>query len=269
MIRLTLKARPPFRLSLDGITPERVTGLAAAELAGRPLAAGNRRGAIGDWFRVEIEGEAADRLVIAGGDDRLDDVGAGMAGGELLVEGDVGAGAGTAMSGGILRVSGSAGYGAATAMRGGELRIAGDAGDQLGGAFPGERTGMGEGVVIVGGNAGSFVGDRMRRGLIVVAGAAGPFCAARMLAGTIIVGSTIGADPGVAMRRGTLMTLAGTVAPAPGFADCGVVELTVLRLIGRLLASSGLAALAARIGPLHRRVGDLAQSGKGEILTPP
>jgi formylmethanofuran dehydrogenase subunit C len=268
MIRLTLKGRLPFRLSLDGITPDRVAGLAAAELARRPLAAGNRRGVLGDWFQVEAGGDPADCLVITG-DERLDDIGAGMAGGELIVEGDVGAGVGTAMSGGILRVSGSAGYGGATAMRGGELRIAGDAGDQLGGALPGERTGMSEGVVIVGGNAGSFVGDRMRRGLIVICGAAGPYCAARMLAGTIIVGGAIGADPGIAMRRGSLVALAGTMAPAPGFADCGVTELTVLRLIGRFLASSGLAALAARIGPLRRRVGDLGQNGKGEILIPP
>ena len=33
MIRLTLRARPPFRLSLAGITPDRVAGLAAAERA--------------------------------------------------------------------------------------------------------------------------------------------------------------------------------------------------------------------------------------------
>jgi formylmethanofuran dehydrogenase subunit C len=269
MIRLTLTAHPPFRLSLDGITPDRIVGIAAAELARRPLAEGNRRGVIGDWFRVEASGEPADRLVIVAGDDRLDDVGAGMAGGELIVEGDVGAGAGTAMSGGILRIAGAAGYGAATGMRGGELRIAGDAGDQLGGALPGERTGMTEGVVIVGGKAGALVGDRMRRGLIVVADSAGPFCAARMLAGTIIVGATLGADPGVAMRRGSLIALAGLVQPAAGFADCGVTELTVLRLIGRFLARSGLATLAGRIGTLRRHIGDLAQNGKGEILAPP
>jgi formylmethanofuran dehydrogenase subunit C len=269
MIRLTLKAHPPFRLSLDGITPGRVAAMAPAELERRPLAGGNRRGVIGDWFRVETAGEPADRLVIVADDDLLDDVGAGMAGGELIVEGDVGAGAGTAMSGGLLRIAGAAGYGAATAMRGGELRIAGDVGDQLGGALPGERTGMSEGIVIVGGKAGGFVGDRMRRGLIVVAESAGPFCAARMLAGTIVVGGAIGADPGVAMRRGTLVALSGVIQPTAGFADCGITELTVLRLIGRFLARSGLAPLAGRIGRLRRRVGDLAQNGKGEILAPP
>jgi formylmethanofuran dehydrogenase subunit C len=268
MIRLTLKSHPPFRLSLEGITPNGVARLAAAELERRPLAQGNRRGVLGDWFHVEAAGEAADRLVIVGGDDRLDDVGAGMAGGELVVEGDVGAGVGMAMTDGILRVTGSAGYGAAMAMRGGELRIAGDVGDQLGGALPGERTGMSEGIVIIGGSAGIGVGDRMRRGLIVVAGAAGSFCAARVLAGTIIVGGALGAQPGIAMRRGSLMALTGTVQPAPGFADCGVTELTMLRLLGRFLAGRGLASLAARIGPLRRRVGDLAQNGKGEILTP-
>jgi formylmethanofuran dehydrogenase subunit C len=267
MIRLTLRARPPFRLSLDGITPDRVGGLAASEIERLPLAQGNRRGALGDWFRVEVAGDAVDRLVIAGGDGRLDDVGAGMAGGELVVEGNVGAGAGTAMTGGALRIAGSAGQGAALAMRGGELRIAGDAGDQLGGALPGERSGMSEGLVVLGGSAGSFVGDRMRRGFIVVAGAAGPFCAARMLAGTIVVAGGTGEQPGVAMRRGSLVALAGTAQPAPGFADCGVADPTMLRLIARFLESRGLMTLADRIGPLRRRVGDLAQSGKGEILT--
>jgi formylmethanofuran dehydrogenase subunit C len=269
MIRLTLTAHPPFRLSLAGLTPDRLAGMAAAELARQPLAEGNRRGVVGDWFRVEAGGDPADRLVIVAGDDRLDDVGAGMAAGELVVVGDVGAGAGTSMSGGVVRIAGAAGHGAATAMRGGELRIAGDVGDQLGGALPGERTGMSEGLVIVGGKAGAFVGDRMRRGLIVIADSVGPFCAARMLAGTIIVGATIGPDPGVAMRRGSLIALAGLVQPAAGFADCGVTELTVLRLIDRFLARSGLATLAGRIGTLRRRIGDSAQNGKGEILTPP
>jgi formylmethanofuran dehydrogenase subunit C len=267
MIRLTLTARPPFRLSLDGITPDRVAGLDTAALARRPLAAGNRSGVLGDWFRVEAGGEAPDRLVIAGGDERLDDIGAGMAGGELIVEGDVGADAGAAMTGGMVRIAGSAGHGAARAMRGGELHIAGDAGDQLGGALPGEGAGMSEGIVIVAGSAGSGVGDRMRRGLIVVAGAAGTFCAARMLAGTIVVGGAIGAQPGLAMRRGSLLALAAAPPPSPGFADCGIADLTVLRLIGRFLAGRGLAALAGRIGPLRRRVGDLARGGKGEILT--
>jgi formylmethanofuran dehydrogenase subunit C len=269
MIRLTLRASPPFRLSLGGITPDRIAGIAAAELARRPLAEGNRRGVLGDWFGIETTGEAAERLVVVAGDDRLDDVGAGMTSGELIVEGDVGAGAGTGMSGGTLQIVGSAGYGAATAMRGGELRIAGDAGAQLGGALPGERTGMCEGIVIVGGDAGASLGDRMRRGLIVVSGSAGPFCAARMIAGTKLVGGAIGAQPAVAMRRGSLVALTGAVEPAPGFADCGVAELTVLRLIARFLAGKGLASLASRIGPLRRRVGDLAQNGKGEILTPP
>jgi formylmethanofuran dehydrogenase subunit C len=267
VIRLTLRARPPCRLSLDGITPDRIAALAASELERLPLLQGNRRGVLADWFRVEVEGDAADRLVIAGGGDRLDDVGAGMAGGELAVEGDVGAGAGTAMTGGILRIAGSAGYGAATAMRGGELLIAGNAGDRLGGALPGEGSGMSEGIVVLAGSAGVGVGDRMRRGLIVVAGAVGPFCAARMLAGTIIVGGAIGEQPGVAMRRGSLVALGGTAQPAPGFADCGVTDLTILRLVGRLLAGRGLTELADRIGPLRRRVGDLAQGGKGEILT--
>jgi len=72
--------------------------------------------------------------------------------------------------------------------------------------------------------------------------------------------------PGLAMRRGSLVALSGTAQPSPGFADCGTTDLTLLSLIGRFLASKGLDTLAARVGPLHRWVGDLAQRGKGEIL---
>ena len=53
-------------------------------------------------------------------------------------------------------------------MCGGELRIIGEAGDYLGTALPGDRHGMRDGVVIVGGAAGAGVGDRMRRGLIAI-----------------------------------------------------------------------------------------------------
>jgi formylmethanofuran dehydrogenase subunit C len=269
VIRLVLKVSPPTRLSLAGIVPERLEGLAEPALRDLPLSCGNRPMRLGDCFDVALGAGPEDRLVVAGGSERLDDVGAGMTRGEIRVEGSVGAALGAGMSGGSIAVSGSAGYGVALAMRGGEIRIDGDVGDQLGGALPGERAGMCDGKVLVGGEAGAGLGDRMRRGLVVVAGSAGPFCGARMIAGTIVVGGRLGAHPGLAMRRGTIMVLGAAPSVPASFTRTGVHELAFARLLARSLVADGLDALPARLTMLQRWVGDLAMGGKGEILAPP
>jgi len=269
MIRLTLRARPPLRLSLRAFVPERLAGLNAGAIAREALRQGNRQGVLGDWFRVEVSDGAEDRLVIADADDRLDDIGAGMTRGGLVVEGNAGARAGLGMSGGRISIEGSAGPGAGTAMSGGELRIAGEAGDHLGTALPGERQGMRDGLVIVEGSAGAGVGDRLRRGLIVVRGSVGPLCGARMGAGTIVVGGEVGAGAGAAMRHGTLVAAGKSIVPLLGFADCGVHELTVQRLLARVLAKHGFGEVADRVRALRRWQGDLAVGGKGEFLTTP
>jgi formylmethanofuran dehydrogenase subunit C len=269
VIRLALRQPPPLRLSLAGITPETLGALSEGEIARLPLRRGNRQETLGDWFSVERAGGPAERLVIAADDDRLDEIGAGLSAGEIVVEGSTGAHAGRAMAGGALLIEGNAGYGAATAMRGGRLRIAGNAGDQLGGALPGDNLGMREGLVLVGGSAGSGAGDRMRRGTIVIAGDAGPFCATRLFAGTIVVGGRLGPHPGILMRRGSLVAL-GPAPPAPsGFAECGVHDLTLGKLVARFLAAEGFSALAERLEPLRRWLGDLAIPGRGEILALP
>ena len=268
MIRLALRERPPFRLSLGGLTPERLAGLGEAEIARLPLQQGNRRGVLGDWFTVSMD-TAEERLSLVGSDDRHDDVGAGLSRGEVQVEGDVGARAGMGMSGGRLVIAGSAGQGAATAMSGGDLRIAGTAGDELGGALPGERNGMSGGMAIVAGSAGSGVGDRLRRGLIVVAGAVGPCCGARMSAGTIVVGGRLAEFAGAAMRRGSILGLGESADILPGFGESGIHDLVFQRLLAQTLGRCGLPELAARLQPLRRWQGDLAVAGKGEILTAP
>ncbi|MDB5408539.1 MAG: formylmethanofuran dehydrogenase subunit [Rhodospirillales bacterium] len=269
MITLALRSRPPGRLSLAGVTPDRLAALDETAIAKLPVRLGNRQTALGDWFDIRIAGAGEDKLVISGaGGDRLDQVGGMMASGELTVEGDVGARAGLAMTGGRLTVSGSAGDAAATAMRDGEIRIGGDVGEALGGALPGERVGMRGGTVVVARNAQSGVGDRMRRGLVVVVGSAGAFCGARLAAGTIVVGGGIGDHPGIAMRRGSIVALGAAPRLAPSFADCGVHDLIAQHLLARRLALLGLGTLASRIGPLRRFMGDQAEAGRGEILVP-
>jgi formylmethanofuran dehydrogenase subunit C len=269
MIRLKLRARPPVRLSLRGFIPERLAALSADAMARETLRQGNRAGVLGDLFDIDVSGGAVDRLVVSGPGDRLDDVGAEMTRGEVVVEGNVGARVGLEMRGGRILIEGSAGYGAGMAMRGGELRIAGNAGDHVGTALPGEREGMRNGILIVEGDAGAGVGDRMRLGLLAVMGSVGPHCGARMGAGTIVVGGEVGDGAGAAMRRGSLVAAGGNLRTLPGFSDSGVQDVVVLRLLARMLAKHQLGELVERLSGLRRWQGDLAVGGKGEIWTAP
>jgi formylmethanofuran dehydrogenase subunit C len=266
MIRLTLRAEPPVRLNLGGLLPKRLAALSVGEVERLPLALGNRRETVGTWFRVTAA--AGEALEFDGTCERLDHIGAGMSAGAIAVRGDVGAYLGLGMRGGSVVVEGSAGFGAATALAGGALSVSGNVGDGLGGSLPGADGGMGGGVVLVAGSAGAQAGQRLRRGLVVVAGDAGPACGAGMVAGTIVLGGRAGAHPGTAMRRGSVIALGGAAHISPGFVDCGVHDLMFLRVLRRHLESLGVWAIAHRLGPLRRFVGDAAVAGKGELLLP-
>lgn len=264
---LTLKSPPRQRIDLSPLTPERLRGLGAGDIAAIELASGNSRVRVGDLFDV-AGGEAAE-IVIRDGTSTLDFIGRGMSDGAITVEGDAGAYLGQGMRGGRLRVTGSAGPWAAAMLGGGTIRIDGDAGDFLGGALPGDMRGMSGGLVTVGGDAGERAGDRMRRGIILIEGDAGPYLGSRMIAGTAIVSGQTGAYPGFGMKRGTLLLRALPAQIAPTFADCGTHEMGFLRLLSRSMAELGAPA-AARFDNLGTRVrrllGDEAVGGKGELL---
>ncbi|HUH85254.1 MAG TPA: formylmethanofuran dehydrogenase subunit C [Stellaceae bacterium] len=265
MMRFTLRQEPPLRLAADALVPERLAGRSRGEIERLPLAIGNRPSMLGDWFRVSGEAEAT--LAIEGPCRRLDRIGAGMgSGSRIVVEGDAGAYLGLGLRGGAIEVAGNAGFGAATDMQSGVIRIAGNAGDGVGGALPGAAGGMSDGAVIIGGRAGAAAGARLRRGLIAVVGDVGEGCGAGMLAGTIVGGGTIARGAGAAMRRGTIVALGRAPHIGACFADCGVHDLVVLRLLARELDRLGVEALAARIGSLRRFMGDGAVSGRGEMF---
>lgn len=239
---LTLKAPPPWPVDLTPLQP--------AALAGQPPDAIERlalgRLALGDLFSVRA-GDAAE-LVLAGGSPLFESVGAGMAAGSLLVEGEVGAFA-------------------AAGLRGGQVEIRGNAGDHLGGVPPDQRTGMAGGVVVVRGNAGAEAADRMRRGLMVVEGSAGPHAGSRMIAGTLVICGAVGEAPGVLMRRGTLLLGTPPAALPAGFIATGLAaDGPFLRLLARALQPFSPRAAACVAAVQHRAIGDLAGLGKGEIL---
>jgi formylmethanofuran dehydrogenase subunit C len=263
---LTLRERPDQRLDLSPLVPHLLSGRKAADIARTALNTTRHRVEVGEAFHIRMGDPARTR--IEGACDRLDLVGHGMTGGELVVDGNVGVKAGRRMSGGRLLINGDAGPWAASGMTGGHLEIAGAAGDWLGGPLAGEVAGMRGGVVAVGGDVGDRAADRMRRGTIIVQGKAGNYAGSRMLAGTLIVQRSAGLLPGYLMRRGTIVLGGAATALAPTFLDCGTHDLIALRLLARFIKAYNGRLASLLQGPLRRLAGDMAVLGKGEIFLP-
>lgn len=263
-LTFTLRANPPERLDLSPLVPARLAGLDRARI--EALVIGTSRAAltVGDVFQVS--GDDPAEIRIEGGSDRLDFVGAGLKAGAIRVSGDVGAYLGRGMVSGTITVDGSVhGPHAAAGMKSGALHVAGDVVDALGGAVPGAMHGMAGGLVVVGGSAGAYVGDRMRRGVIVVLGSAGEAAGARMIGGTILA-ARLGTRAGDGMKRGTLV--AGAVDEIePGFVSAGDYSAAFLGLLQRWIRREAGAA-AADLVPTRadRWRGDMATGGKGELI---
>lgn len=251
---------------MSPLVPHLLEGKSAAEIAGIELQTTRQKMTAGDAFRIRM-GDTQN-IRIEGGDDRLDRVGYEMVSGEIAVAGDVGSEAGRLMAGGRLTIDGDAGPWAASRMTDGLIEIAGDAGDRIAGPLAGETVGMAGGIVIVRGNAGERAGDRLRRGVILVEGSAGRYAGSRIIAGTLIIRGHAGELPGYLLQRGTIVLGAGCEKHSPTFVDCGVHEPLAFRLLAAFLdpLSPSLARLIRR--PLRRLAGDMAVSGKGEILQP-
>lgn len=265
MSGFTLRLRAPLanRIDLTGLGPMAEVARSADTLQRHRVGTGRDAVEIGDLFYVT--GEPGEQMTLETSS-RADGVGAGLEAGTLVAEGDAGSGAAASMTGGRLEIHGNAGDHLATGLKNGLVVVAGSAGDFVGAAAIGQRFGMAGGTVVIGKDAGARIGDRMRRGTIVVRGKTGAAAGARMMGGTIWAEGGLGDGPGPLLRRGTL--IAPTAARLlPTYADCGLHDMVVLRILSRYVADA-LGPLAPQPLPskVRRIAGDLATIGKGEIL---
>ena len=257
-----LKAKPDQRLDLSPLVPSRLKDLKQKDIEALPVGTTREKLSVGDAFK--FTGKSASEVRFVGTDARCDKIGAGLAAGEILVDGDAGAYLGAGMKGGKIEVKGNAGVLAGASMAGGRLSISGDVGERAGGILVGETMGMRRGVLTIGGNAGPMLGERMRRGLIVVSGDAGDYAGGRMIAGTIVLKRGVGRGAGRGLRRGSLIFLEPPKDILPTFGDCGVLEFDYLRLLERGLQAIGK---NIKLGDRARRLmGDMSVLGKGEML---
>lgn len=263
-LTLTLRRQPSARVRADALTPERLDGLAAAEVAALIVRCGRSTVALGELF--EVSGTGGEEVVLAGDLRGVDGIGAMMSGGRMVVDGPCGDHLGARMSGGEIDARGDAGAWAGADMAGGLLRISGDAGARLGGAYPGERAGMTGGEIVVSGSAGQEAGAGMRRGLVAVGGETGGGAGLRMLAGTVIALQGIGAEAGLGNKRGSLVS-GKPVEPLPGYAYATRYRPPALGLQMRRARELGLAVDDALLrGTWARWSGDRTELGRGEIL---
>lgn len=261
---LSLREPPPVPLDLAPLRPEAVLGRSARAIATLSLRLGNRAVALGELFTIRTGTPAEEMLVLEGTTRLCDRIGAELASGTIRVVGDAGAELGLGMTGGCIEVDGNVGDLAAAEAKGGIVRIRGDAGARLAGALPGSGGARGV-TVVVDGRCGPLAGEAMRRGLVVLLDGCAGEVAMGLRGGTVIVRGPCGARPGAAMRRGSLLLLDALFDPGPSFADSGTHELLWLEVLKRELSALGLSGLLPG-RRVRRLVGDLAELGKGELL---
>jgi formylmethanofuran dehydrogenase subunit C len=263
-IRLTLHTAPEVPLEAEHISPERLAGLDAAAIAALPVLYGNRRAALGDFFRVD--GTADDELRLSGDLSKVKLIGCGMTRGRIVIEGDVGMHAGAQMRGGEIIVEGNAGDWLGAEMIGGRIVVRGNAGHLVGSVYRGGSKGMLGGEIIVHGRAGNEIGNGMRRGLIAIGGDSGDFTGVNLLAGTIVVLGAMGWRSGAGMKRGTIVSM----QPArilPTFTYACTYRPAFLRIYLSHLRALGLPIDATQIDGAYRRwSGDANELNRGEIL---
>lgn len=265
-LTLTLREPPPERVDASAIAADRFAGLDAAAVARTPLRLESGRAIeLGELFAVS--GEPGSGLRLAGDLAAFDGIARGMRGGALAIEGDAGRRLGFGLAGGRIEVSGDAGAAAGLEMAGGTLLVRGSVGPGVGASRPGGKRGMTGGEILVFGDAGAEAGACMRRGLIAVAGAVGPDAMRAAIAGTLVVRGDAAAPTGRWSKRGTVVALGGvSVSPTYRYA-CTFRPPHVSLLQTRLRRTHGFPVTPEQAAGLYERFsGDMAESGRGEIL---
>lgn len=262
---LTLRAPLPERIDLSPLIPLRLAALTCAEIAripmrfecGQPIRAG-------DLFA--IAGKPSDSIRLAGDLSLADDVGSGISSGTLTVEGRVGRRAGRRMTGGRVEISGDAGDWAGLEMAGGQIVVRGNAGRGTGSASPGAKRGMTGGEIVIFGDAGSEAGACLRRGLIAIAGNVGPDAAHAAIAGTVVVAGHAASPVARWSKRATVVTLGEAAVPPTYRYACTYQPPFVALLLNHLRRTYGFPVPSDLPGSFHCYGGDLAETGRGEIL---
>ena len=244
---LTLRRPLEQRVDASGVAWDALRGVDATVIEGQELwIDGSGRAHVGDLF--EVKASSGERVRLIGDLALVDGIGAGLAGGALVLEGN-------------------AGWYLGQGMRGGAIEARGNVGPRAGAALPGAKRGMTGGEIVIRGSAGPGVGDGLRRGLIAVEGDVAEGAGRAMLAGTVVAFGAIGPDPGLWSKRGSVVALGSVTPPATYRYACTYRPSYLPVTLGYLKRRYGCPVTPDHLSGLYRRYsGDLADLGAGEIL---
>lgn len=269
LVSLRLRAEPEAGLDLSPLLPRKLHGLGKRKIENVRLGYGSRQVPVAELFQVH-GGSGCEELLIEGGSRRFHGLGADMGEGRIEVFGDVGDDCALGMHGGSLRVHGNSGDFTGSGLGAGTVLIDGNCGDDCGALRPGGHAAISGGLLQVRGRCGARAGAAMSGGMLLIEGKAGHGLAADIRAGTVL--ALAGCGPGMArgMKRGTLVVNKPGMRLRPAFADNGVFDLAVLRLIMNYIEANatGLRFLQKCSILVRRYTGDLSSGGAGEILVP-
>ncbi len=223
-VTLRIREPPDIPIEAETIRPRLFVGKSLSEIERLPIRQGNATRCLSDFF--DVTGQTAftpeEMTIVVEGDlKRVKMIGAGMDGGRIKVNGDVGMYLGMRMQAGRIVVRGSVGSWAAAEMSGGNIQIEGDAGDYLCAALRGSTEGMRGGRVYVAGSAGRVMAANMRRGFIVIRGDVGEMAGAGMRGGTIVVCGRLSQRAGVHGTRGMVFVMGEVTSLPPTFRYSG------------------------------------------------
>jgi len=264
---ITLRLKAPIDLvplEAEVICPDVMEKLKNAEIGALPVYMGKKHTRLDEYFTVE--GEASDQIEVHADGRKIRWMGRAMSKGRLTVVGNAGMHLGAHMKGGTIEVTGDASDWVGGEMSGGLIRVAGNAGGQLGAAYRGNRVGMSNGTIIVGGTGGLEIGSRMKRGTIVMGGLVRDFTGLEMKGGTIILRSGAELRTGAWMNRGTIISLK-PMPILPSFLFASSYNPSFIGLYAKHLKTLGIdIPYDPAKGSYLRYTGDTSVIGRGELL---
>ena len=221
---------------------------------------------IGDIFKVS--GKDHQNIVIENSNAKLEGIGTDWKRGTIKIIGNAGSFTAQSLRGGCVHVEGSVGDFSGCGIKGGQLIIDADAGNGLGASLPGEKIGINNGWIVVKGNAGSRLGNRMRRGVIAVYGDVGVGACSRMISGTVLLLGGQAKLPGTHMRRGTIICATEPSLSADSFFEQVCKDNTYWNIFCSYMEGrcETINQTLLPCSPRKRFVGDLNIYGMGEIF---
>ncbi|TFG96774.1 formylmethanofuran dehydrogenase subunit C [Candidatus Thorarchaeota archaeon] len=226
-VSIVLKQVPDVPIEAEMITPNAFAGKTLEQIGKLEVMQGRNSCDLKDFF--EIKGnpaQSAEETVIALSGDlrKVKQIGKGMNGGIINIQGDAGMHLGAEMVAGRITVTGSVDAWAGAEMSGGNIQIEGSAGDYLCAGYRGTPDGMTGGRVFVAGNVGKEMALHMRKGFIAVKGDVAEMAAVRMRGGSIMVCGELGPRAGIEASKGTVFALGKINSLSPTYKYSGTSE---------------------------------------------